>query len=194
MRSLVLLLCLLSAGCISAVADNPLVLDEPIVLTQEKAVTPSDDAGQPQPKAEVKAEPVKPKAQPLPAVSVTPNYNWTYPGDLASHLRNAHGVDVVGMASIAMLKVHNAIHNAELAKKSAPVAAAENIVIQYTIDSCTWCKSDEKNVFPKWEAQGWKFKKVNETANPRGVYPRYEIRWASGKTAKHTGSLTTWTN
>lgn len=194
MRSLVLLLCLLSAGCISAVADNPLVLDEPIVLMQEKAVTPSDEAGQPQPKAEVvkpevKAEPVKQKA-----VAVVPNYTWTYPGDLASHLRNEHGVDVLGMAYRTMLATHDAIHNAELAKKSAPVAAAENIIIQYTIDSCGWCKSDERNIFPKWEAKGWKFKKVNETANPRGAYPRYEIRWADGKTANHTGSLTTWKN
>jgi hypothetical protein len=188
MRSLVLLLCLLSAGCISAVADTTLVLDEPIVLVAETPVVPQDDAGEPTPKVET----VTPKTQPPPAVPVKPNYRWTYPGDLGSHLRSVHGVDILGMSRNEMLQKHDALHNAELANKQA--APAQNIVVQYTIDSCSWCKYDQKNIFPQWGAQGWKFQIVNETASPKGVYPRYEIRWAGGKVKQHTGSLTTWKN
>lgn len=199
MKYLLLFLCLLSAGCIPVIADNPLVLDEPIVLTSDTPVVPQEEAGQP---VLPQVEPPKPKAEPPKAVTVKqvvvkPTYRWTYPGDLISHLRSAHGVDAIGMSRGEMLQIHDDMHNAELAAKAeakSPVLLKENVVIQYTIDSCGWCKSDEKNIFPKWTAQGWKFQKVNETANPRGVYPRYEIRWANGKTATHSGSLSTWKN
>jgi hypothetical protein len=196
MKYLLLFLCLLSAGCIPVIADNPLVLDEPIVLTSDKPVTP-EVTPQVTPEVTPQAEPPKPKVEPPKAVTVKPvvvkpTYRWTYPGDLGTHLRSVHGVDAIGMSRSEMLQIHDDLHNSQLAVK-AP-AAKEYIVIQYTIDSCGWCKYDEKNIFPKWAAQGWKFQKVNETANPRGVYPRYEIRWVGGKTATHSGSLSTWKN
>jgi hypothetical protein len=184
MKYLLLFLCLLSVGCIPVVADNPLVLDEPIILTSDTPVAPEVT-----PQVTPQAEPPKSKVEP---VVVKPTYRWTYPGDLGTHLRSVHGVDVIGMSRSEMLQMHDDLHNSQLAVK-APVAKA-NVVIQYTIDSCSWCKYDEKNIFPKWAAQGWNFQKVDETANPRGVYPRYEIRWAGGKTATHSGSLSTWKN
>jgi hypothetical protein len=185
MRYLLLLVCLLSVGCIPAVVEQPLVLDEPIVLTSDTPVRPQEDAGQPAPKVE-KTEP--PKAAPAPLVK-KPTYRWTFPGDLGNHLRSAHGADVTGMSHAEMLRLHDELHNSALAE---PVK--ENVVIQYSTTWCGICKTDERSIIPNWTVKGWKFRKVDETANASGVYPRYEIRWADGRVRQHTGSLSTWKN
>jgi hypothetical protein len=70
----------------------------------------------------------------------------------------------------------------------APVV--RNTVIQYTIESCGWCKYDQKQVFPRWKAKGWTIlDPVDETSNAAGVYPRYDIYDADGNKKTHKGSL-----
>jgi hypothetical protein len=70
----------------------------------------------------------------------------------------------------------------------APVK--RNTLIQYTIKNCRWCFYDREKVIPNWVKKGWKFPEpVDESANPRGQYPRYEIYDANGNMTKHEGSL-----
>jgi hypothetical protein len=76
----------------------------------------------------------------------------------------------------------------EVKPPAAPVL--RNTVIQYTIESCSWCKYDQKQVFPRWAAKGWKIlDPVDETATAKGVYPRYDIYDADGNKKTHKGSL-----
>ena len=80
----------------------------------------------------------------------------------------------------------------EVAPEVKPPAAPvlRNTVIQYTIESCSWCKYDQKQVFPRWAAKGWKIlDPVDETATAKGVYPRYDIYDADGNKKTHKGSL-----
>ena len=67
-------------------------------------------------------------------------------------------------------------------------------IIQYTIESCKWCKHDVDRVIPRWVRAGWNFDPKtdikDETKEPKpGGYPRYEIYDAQGKVTVHHGSL-----
>lgn len=78
---------------------------------------------------------------------------------------------------------------------AAPVQ--RNSIVQYTIESCSWCKYDRKNVLPRWVAKGWIWRDgpdhvIDETANPKGAYPRYEIYDKDGTKTTHHGSLLSW--
>lgn len=78
-------------------------------------------------------------------------------------------------------------------KEPAKAPVMRNTIIQYTIKNCRWCVYDRNRVIPSWVQKGWKFPEpVDESANPKGLYPRYEIYDASGKMTKHEGSLISW--
>lgn len=83
-----------------------------------------------------------------------------------------------------------------VAAVAEPPKQLKNTIVQYTIKSCRWCDYDREKVLPNWVKRGWKFDpKVNvidETANPKGAYPRYEIYDANGNIKTHTGSLISW--
>lgn len=38
------------------------------------------------------------------------NAHWTYPGDLATHLRQTHGIQTAGMSRQQMLYLHDSLH------------------------------------------------------------------------------------
>jgi hypothetical protein len=79
------------------------------------------------------------------------------------------------------------------AETPKPVVVKVSTITQYTIDSCGWCKSDQRDILPLWEKQGWKIlPPVDETRSPRGLYPRYELRGADGSFRTHSGSLRNW--
>jgi hypothetical protein len=85
----------------------------------------------------------------------------------------------------------------EAPKAPAPVPVQRRTIVQYTIDSCGWCKYDRRNVLPKWVAKGWIWRDngdhvIDETKNPKGAYPRYEIYDENGEKSIHQGSLLTW--
>lgn len=163
-------------------------------------------------------EPVKPvpvvrevvKTMPVPGtVTNTSVRHWTYPGSttddanrskLRIHLAGKpHYLATDGMTPKQVLDLHDALHVAERdGKTDAPAKSVAKAVVpvqrstvqQYTIDSCGWCKSDVRNVFPLWAQKGWTMlPPIDETANPRGRYPRYEIRGADGSYREHVGSL-----
>jgi hypothetical protein len=73
-----------------------------------------------------------------------------------------------------------------------------NMIFQFTIKSCGWCKYDRERVLPKWVDRGWIWRDkadhvIDETENPqKGGYPRYEIYDNEGKKTVHHGSLLTW--
>jgi hypothetical protein len=68
-------------------------------------------------------------------------------------------------------------------------------IVQYTIKSCIWCERDRKNVLPNWVKKGWTFDPakdvIDESANARGAYPRYDIYDENGRKTVHYGSLIT---
>jgi hypothetical protein len=74
----------------------------------------------------------------------------------------------------------------------------KNVIIQYTIESCGWCKYDRTKVLPAWVKKGWTWENtseyvIDETKSPKGGgYPRYEIYDANGTKKIHTGSLLSW--
>jgi hypothetical protein len=70
-----------------------------------------------------------------------------------------------------------------------------NTIIQYTIKGCRWCDYDRERIIPQWVKNGWKFPApIDESANPKGAYPRYEIYDANGVKKEHKGSLLSWKN
>lgn len=78
-------------------------------------------------------------------------------------------------------------------KEPVKAPVMRNTIIQYTIKNCRWCVYDRNRVIPSWVQKGWKFPEpVDESANPKGLYPRYEIYDANGKMTKHEGSLISW--
>lgn len=137
------------------------------------------------------------------------NAHWSYPGStsddawrskLRVHLAGKpHYLATDGMTAEQVLNLHDALHEAERnGKASAPVKSTvtktapvvRSRVQQYTIASCSVCKADARNVFPLWAKQGWTMlTPIDETANPRGRYPRYEIRGADGSYREFVGSL-----
>jgi hypothetical protein len=199
MRKFLLVLLFLVSGCAAPFVDEGVDLSQPINLDKPEAntgvVEPEKASETPQVKPEVKPAPAPPVRQTMSfeamralhdkihnaKVGPRANYRWTYPGSLVDHLRKEHGIDVLSAPS-----------NTE----PLPAAAAkENVIIQYSTTWCGVCKSDVKNVIPNWLAKGWKFADpVDETANAKGTYPRYEIRFADGTVKTHSGSLSTWRN
>jgi hypothetical protein len=181
--------------------------ERPPVLEPEQPEQPEPVIVKPEPKREVvqvAKEPVKP-AQ----TRWEHNAHWSYPGStsddawrskLRAHLAGKpHYLATEGMAAEQVLNLHDALHEAERnGKASAPVKStvtktapvARSTVQQYTINSCGICKSDVRNYFPLWAKQGWTMlPPIDETANPRGRYPRYEIRGADGAYREFVGSL-----
>lgn len=56
------------------------------------------------------------QTEPKPVTSYTVDTkpgHWTYPGDLADHLRTTHGKKVDGMTTEQMLNMHDALHESE---------------------------------------------------------------------------------
>ena len=184
MRKYLLVLMVLISGCSLPVVVEGVDLPQPINLDR-----PEPKPAFVEPKAAVEAP-----QEPVVSVPKKPNYRWSQPtGErMDTHLRKTHGVDVSGMTAAQMQQKHDDIHNSEIAAKDE---VKRNIIIQYSTSWCGYCKSDIQNIIPKWKAKGWVFATpVDETANPKGVYPRYEIRFADGTVKHHSGSLSTWKN
>jgi hypothetical protein len=94
-----------------------------------------------------------------------------------------------------MLDLHDDLHEAVKAAPPAEPKKLRNTIIQYTIKNCRWCVYDRERILPQWVAKGWTFPDpVDESANPRGAYPRYEIYDANGDKKEHKGSLLSWKN
>lgn len=197
MKKFLLGLLVLVSGCSVPLVDEGIDLPQPINLDRPEPkpafVEPEKAPEAPQVKPEVKPASKSPVQQTVSyeamramhdkihnaEIGPRANYRWTHPQNLADHLLKKHGIDVFTSP------------NGE-----NPVSAAkENIIIQYSTTWCGVCKSDVRNVIPIWLAKGWKFADpVDETANAKGTYPRYEIRFADGRVKYHTGSLSTWKN
>lgn len=77
----------------------------------------------------------------------------------------------------------------------ATPAVKRKQLVQYTIKSCIWCERDRKTTLPAWVKKGWKFDEskdvIDESANPKGAYPRYDIYDENGRKTVHYGSLIT---
>jgi len=77
----------------------------------------------------------------------------------------------------------------------ATPAVKRKHIVQYTIKSCIWCERDRKATLPVWVKKGWKFDEtkdvIDESANPKGAYPRYDIYDENGRKTVHYGSLIT---
>jgi hypothetical protein len=206
MKRFVILFALLT-GCGATVVDEGVDLPQPVQLDRPD---PKPAFVEPKPAIEAPQEPaVKPEVKPDPKpqmrqtisyeamralhdkvhnaeIGPRANYRWTHPANLADHLLKTHGIDVLSAPYSDPLPK---------AEPQPAVAAKDNVIVQYSTSWCGYCKSDVKNVIPIWVAKGWKFAKpIDETANPKGLYPRYEIRFADGTVKTHQGSLSTWKN
>jgi hypothetical protein len=196
MKYLSLLCLLFVAGCnlVPSVVDESIILPEPVVIDQADKV-PAQPVPSPAPKAETAPAREVVELPPAPTKRVAsvekvmpiirnPGH-WTYPGTIENHLLTAHGVEASSHTKEQMLDIHDAIHEGTFGQK-----AKASTVQQFTIDSCGICKSDVRKMFPVWEKQGWTMlKPIDESANPHGSYPRYEIRGADGSFRVHVGSL-----
>lgn len=221
MKYLLISLLVLLTGCelIPNVIDESITLPVPVILDldgQSPRPSPAPDAGTPEPaKVEVPKQPAKAEVPPVKAppteLAVKPSGfvlpgskptfpktgHWTFPArdrTIENHLRTTHGVVPAGMDQEAMLDLHDALHTGKASPvqaSSAPVAVST--VQQFSIASCGICKADFRDVLPQWRKQGWTIlEPIDETANPRGLYPRYEIRGADGSFRVHTGTLRGW--
>lgn len=52
-------------------------------------------------------------AAPAPRITGSTYPEWTWPGDLASHLQREHGVNTSGMSFEQMRMMHNSLHNSQ---------------------------------------------------------------------------------
>ncbi len=71
----------------------------------------------------------------------------------------------------------------------------KNTIIQHTIQGCSYCKYDERVLFPAFRKAGWTMAEPkDETKNPPpgSRYPWYEIFDKDGKRTVHVGSLSTY--
>lgn len=200
---LLLMLCMVGCNLLPSVIDESIPLPAEVVIDDVDKVpakpVPSPMPVQaPQPKQEVVKEFPKAAPQPGTVVREVPKQpgHWTFPSvdrTIDQHLRARHDVVPSGMTREEMLDLHDALHETESRGVSqTPAKVKVSTLVQYTIDSCGICKADVRDVFPLWVKQGWTTKIVNETANPSGLYPRYELRGADGSFRTHSGSLRNW--
>lgn len=159
------------------------------ISTEFRIPKTTDDPDQDVKEAEQVLDSVAKVEPPKAAPSSQPNKpstRWTYPGDLGSHLRTTHGVDVTGLSHSDMLAIHDGIHNSALADDTP-----RNLVVPHFASWCSVCKSDKASIFPKWLKAGWSLADpIDETSRPlRNVYPWYEIYDEKGKVTVHLGSL-----
>jgi len=214
MKYLSLICLLFVAGCnIIPKADESIILPEPVIIDKVDQV-PSKPVPMPAPKQDKPSvlEPEQPvKVATVPTTKANTKH-WSYPGStsddanrskLRVHLAGKpHYLSTEGMSAVQVLDLHDALHIAEqngtasttvtsTVTKTAPVV--RSTVQQYTIASCGICKSDMRDVLPNWTRQGWTvLEPIDESANPRGFYPRYEIRGADGSFRTHVGTLKNW--
>lgn len=68
-------------------------------------------------------------------------------------------------------------------------------IVQYTLRGCKPCENDRLRVIPKWVEKGWNFDPkqdvIDESKNPKGSYPRYDIYDENGRKTVHYGTLIT---
>lgn len=99
--------------------DVDLLLEANVKLESRLAKLESTSPAKP---SEQPKQPVKPVAAdthngPKSGASIystdTKPGHWTFPGDIASHLRTTHGKNVNGMTQEQMLNMHDALHEGE---------------------------------------------------------------------------------
>jgi len=64
------------------------------------------------------------QVKPAPVVVNINQAHWTYPGDITTHLRTAHGQNVSGLSHEQQLTLHDSLHNgtANVSRKTYYVA------------------------------------------------------------------------
>jgi hypothetical protein len=98
-------------------------------LSKLESTAPAKPIGQPKPEKLVPSKlAADTQTEPKPGPSIychdTKPGHWTYPGDLADHLRTTHGKKVDGMTTEQMLNMHDALH------ESTPQPVVSQPIIQ----------------------------------------------------------------